>query len=293
MNRVVLACFICFLLSCERAIEFAPKHAEPKLVVEGVIEDGKYPVVYLSRSLKYFSAISTADLVGSFVRNATVTVSDGHLSQTLHEHELQVGPQTSIIYYTVDTSNPDAAFKGKIGGTYTLRINDGGNEYEAHTTIPPLAKTISRLYYLEDVDEDDSAKVMLFAEFIDPPGYGNYTRYFTKTGDGPFLSGLNSVFDDQVVDGQTYNMQVEQGVDRNSDIDFEEYAFFYKGDDITVKYCNIDKAVYDFWRTMEYSYLSIGNPFASPTRVRGNISNGALGYFGGYAVQYSKIVIPE
>ncbi len=44
---------------------------------------------------------------------------------------------------------------------------------------------------------------------------------------------------------------------------------------------------------MEYSYQSIGNPFSSPTKVRGNISNGALGYFGGYAVQYIGITIPD
>ncbi len=29
-----------------------------------------------------------------------------------------------------------------------------------------------------------------------------------------------------VVDGQTYELQIEHGVDRNSDIDFEEYSFF-------------------------------------------------------------------
>jgi hypothetical protein len=43
---------------------------------------------------------------------------------------------------------------------------------------------------------------------------------------------------------------------------------------------------------MEFTYLSVGNPFSSPTRVLSNISNGALGYFGGYASQYKTIVIP-
>jgi hypothetical protein len=43
---------------------------------------------------------------------------------------------------------------------------------------------------------------------------------------------------------------------------------------------------------MEFNYSSIGNPFSSPTKVLGNIKGGALGYFGGYAVQYSTIVIP-
>jgi hypothetical protein len=56
---------------------------------------------------------------------------------------------------------------------------------------------------------------------------------------------------------------------------------------------NIDKATYDFWRTMEYSYYSIGNPFSTTTKVINNISNGALGYFGGYASQYRTIIIPK
>jgi hypothetical protein len=59
-----------------------------------------------------------------------------------------------------------------------------------------------------------------------------------------------------------------------------------------VKFTNIDKATFDFWRTMEYSYSSIGNPFASPTTVQGNIK-GALGYFGGYAAQYKRLIIPR
>jgi len=44
---------------------------------------------------------------------------------------------------------------------------------------------------------------------------------------------------------------------------------------------------------MEFSYSSIGNPFSSPTKVLGNISDGALGYFGGYASQFRTIVIPK
>jgi hypothetical protein len=44
---------------------------------------------------------------------------------------------------------------------------------------------------------------------------------------------------------------------------------------------------------MEFNYGSTGNPFASPNKVLGNISNGALGYFGGYANQFKTIIIPR
>jgi hypothetical protein len=44
---------------------------------------------------------------------------------------------------------------------------------------------------------------------------------------------------------------------------------------------------------MEFTYASVGNPFSSPTKVLSNINGGALGYFGGYAAQFKRIVIPQ
>ncbi|MBO9571208.1 MAG: DUF4249 domain-containing protein [Chitinophagaceae bacterium] len=278
--------------SCEKPIDFTPNNPEAKLVVEATIETGEYPVVYLTRSLDFFNKLDPSDLQGSFVHNAIVKISNGEKTHQLKEKE-EVLDGVSFFYYAIDSSNLSTAFMGKTETEYSLEIDVDGEKYTATTTIPALTKTIEKLYYEENIDKEDSGKVALYGEFYDPSGFGNYTRYFTSTNNYPFLPGLNSVFDDQVVDGQVYDLQIEQGVDRNSDIDFEEYSFFRKGDDITVKFCNIDKGVYDFWRTMEYTYQSIGNPFSTPTKVLGNISNGALGYFGGYAVQYVRITIPE
>ncbi len=126
----------------------------------------------------------------------------------------------------------------------------------------------------------------------DPSGFGDYIRYFTKRNSEPFYPGLNSIFDDQVIDGTSYEIQVERGIPRTGTIP-DGYSFFDKGDVITLKLCNIDKATYDFWRTMEFSYASVGNPFSSPTKVVNNISSGGLGYFGGYAAQYRTIIIPQ
>jgi hypothetical protein len=100
------------------------------------------------------------------------------------------------------------------------------------------------------------------------------------------------VFDDLIIDGTTYELQIDPGINRNAERKEEEH-FFNKGDTVTFKLANINKTTFDFWRTMEYSYASIGNPFATPVKVLGNISNGALGYFGGYASQYHTLVIPR
>lgn len=285
--------FLLAFTSCEKAITFTPASQDPKLVVEGIIEQGEYPTVYLTTSLDFFNTISPEALKGSFVRNAEITISNGTSTETLKEYQVRVSGDTLLYYYSVDTTNGREGMRGENGKAYQLKIKSNGQEYAANTTIPYPIKTIDSLYYYESVNPLDTNKVVLFGRFNDPPGLGNYIRYFTNVNGGLYLPGLNSVYDDQIVDGKKYNVQIERGVNRNEEIDFETYSYFSRGDIISVKFCNIDKAVFDFWRTMEYSYSSIGNPFSSPTKVMGNISNGALGYFGGYAVQYVSIIIPE
>jgi len=296
LHRMKFFYFILFslqLCSCERAITFPPDVQEPKLVVEGIIESGQKPVVYLTRSLDFFSTISREQLAGSFVRNAQVRITDGVNTELLKEYEIQVTNDTLIYYYSIDTTGGRIGMKGVEGTIYHLNIQTDSKEYTATTTIPVLTKTLDSLYFYPAVVQDDPNKVVLYGRFNDPPGLGNYVRYFTNVNNSLYLPGLNSVFDDQVVDGKKYNVQIERGVDRNQDVNLDDYSYFNRGDIISIKFCNIDKAVFDFWRTMEYSYASIGNPFSSPTKVVGNVSNGALGYFGGYAVQYTSIIIPE
>jgi hypothetical protein len=285
--------FTVLCVSCEKKIQFTPRDQEAKLVVDASIENGKKPIVFLTTSLNFFNNISVDKLVNSFVQHATVKISNGEKTHTLREFRVDAGNGYFLYYYSTDSSNGGTSLEGEQGKTYSLQILTDGKEYTATTTIPHLKKKIETLYFEGNVDPKDSTKVILYGIFFDPQGYGDYTRYYTKTNSGPYYPGLNSVFDDQVTDGKKYKVQIEKGVNRNETIDFQEYSFFHKGDTVTVKYCDIDKGVYDFWRTMEYSYSSIGNPFSSPTKVKGNISNGGLGYFGGYAVQYSSIIIPE
>lgn len=293
LKFVFFVCISLLFFSCERAISFAPKNAEPALVVEGIIENGEYPTVYLSKSLNFFSTISIDLLANSFIRNAEITISNGTLTHKLKEYAIPVTNGYTLYYYSIDSSQLSTAFKGEFQKAYSMIIKVDGKQYSANTTIPALAKTIDSLWWQKAPNNPDSNKVVIFGRTTDPPGFGNYIRYFTEVNGEGFFPGLNSVFDDKIVDGKTYTVQIEKGVDRNEEIDFDNYSYFEKGDSVKVKLTNIDKSCYDFWRTMEYSYSSIGNPFSTPTKVLSNINGGGLGYFGGYAVQYLSIVIPK
>jgi len=291
--RYLLVLFLLIVMTaCEKAVNFKLKETENSVVVDAFIENGQGPVVVLSKSLDYFSKITPDILANSFIHGAQVYVSNGTKTHQLKEYGVPAGSGYTIYYYTIDAANPSTAFMGELNTSYNLRILINGKEYTATTTIPALAKTIDSLWWKKAPANPDTNKVVLMSRTTDPPGFGNYIRYYTKVNDSLFFAPPASVFDDQIVDGTTYEVEVEHGVDRNQKIDFENYSFFQRGDTVTVKFTNIDKNTYDFWRTMEFSYASIGNPFSSPTKVLGNVK-GALGYFGGYAVQYRTIIIPK
>ncbi len=296
MKRVIILSLMVFfagLVACEKDINITPPDLAPKLVVDAQIESGAQPIVILTTSLNYFSTIDTAELNNSFVRNAKVTLSDGTKTSQLKLIDIKV-QGFRLVYYTNDPANPSGAFIGTYGKTYQLKIELNGQNYLSITTIPLLTKTIDSMWSkpVPNRPIEDSFRV-ISAKISDPVGLGNYIRYFTKINKQDFLPGYNSVFDDNVIDGKVYTVDIPKGVDKNFPIERENYGFYKKGDTVSVKYSNIDKATYDFWRTWEYTYQSVGNPFASPGVVNGNVSNGALGAFCGYASSIKNIIIPK
>lgn len=285
---------IVLFTGCEKDINLSINNQAPVLVVDAQIENGKPPVVALSTSLNFFSAISPAELAASFVHNAHVTVSDGTKTVTLKEYSVTDSAGFKVYYYSVNPVSADSVITGALNTGYQLNITTGGNNYSASTTIPPIAKVIDSLWWKTAPNNPDTNRCVMWGKFTDPKGFGNYIRYFTKVNSQQYLPGANSVFDDQFTDGNTYDLSFDMGTDKNAiDPDRDDFGFAHRGDTVTVKFCNIDKATYDFWRTWEFSYQSYNNPFSSPVKVIGNISNGALGAFSGYAAMYKTVIIPK
>ena len=293
LRRLLCGILLLTLVACEKKVDFAPENVTSKLVVDGEIENGRPPVISITRSLGYFSNVNPSIASSQFVRNAIVRISDGTRTHQLKEYAQQVSSTITFYYYSNDPASPSTAVVGAFGKQYQLEIIVGAERYTATTTIPLLTKTLDSIWWKKAPNNPDSSKVVVMSTVTDPPGLGNYIRYFTQRNREPYFPGANSVFDDQIVDGRTYEVQIDKGVDRNTETAFEDYGFFNRGDTVTVKLCNIDKASYDFWRTWEFSFQSIGNPFSAPTKVLGNISNNALGAFCGYAAQYKTVVIPK
>ena len=289
MKFCALLFAVIFLSACEKDVTLKLDDAVPLLVVDGQIEDGQPPIIVLTKSLGYFSKIDAQTLAGTFVRNAEVFISNGILTHKLKEYATPLAPGFTGYFYSNDNLNPSTAFLGQLNKTYSLRVVAEGKEYTSTTFIPTNAITLDSIYTRPAPLNPDTSKRTLQLKSTDPAGLGNYGRYFTKKNSGTFLPGENSVFDDQVIDGSTFTVQLPQGIDRNNPPKADS-SFFKRGDTITLKYCNIPQSAYVFWSTWEFAFQGIGNPFSQPNKVLGNISNGALGAFCGYAVKYKTII---
>ncbi|MEX6686703.1 DUF4249 domain-containing protein [Danxiaibacter flavus] len=295
---IFLVFFINWFCSCEKTIHLTVADQPAKLVVDGSIENGQQPLIFLSTSLNYFSTITPEELASSFVHDAVVTISDGIKTVRLKEFSYKdsVSGYTGY-FYTTDPLLPSQAFRGKVNTTYSLQIQTPDSiTYTASTTIPAIAKKCDSLWWLPaPAANDDTTLAVVMGRFTDPPGLGNYVRGYTRVNSEPFYPPANSVFDDQFTDGTTYDFQIVKGQRKGGSNTFNNDTddFFHRGDTVTLRLSNIDKATYDFWRTWEFSYQSVGNPFASPTKVLSNISGNALGVFAGYGSQYKTIVIPK
>lgn len=289
MKYVWLIALAVWCSGCEKNVDFKLNNTTPSLVVDAQIEDGQPPFVVLTKSLGYFNKIDPQLLANSFVRNAEVFVTNGIKTHKLVEYPIPITSTYTAYVYSNNLLAPTTSFVGEIGKSYQLLVKVDGIEYRATTNIPPLLFTLDSIWVKNIPADTIVTRRNLFFRSTDPPGLGNSGRYFTKKNSEQFLPGENSVFDDQIVDGTSFNSQIPQGIDRNNRAPSSN-NFFKVGDTITLKWCNIPRSTYNFWNTWEFAAQSIGNPFAQPNKVIGNISNNALGAFCGYSVVQKTIV---
>jgi len=290
MKKIGVFFLLLVFSGCEKDIHFDLDQAPPVMVVDASIENNKPPQVILTRSFSFFDQINPQILESSFIHDAEVYVSNGTFTHKLKEYAIPIIPGYTAYLYSIDSSQLATAFLGELNHNYSLRIVADGKEYLSQTTIPGLNEVPDSVYFKRAPFMEDTTLRVMYVRAHDPEGLGNYVRYFTKRNSGPFLPGQNSVFSDEVIDGTTWDVLFPQGINRN-DPPKADSNFYHKGDTVTLKFCNIDKATYTFWNTWEFAFQSIGNPFAQPNTVVGNISNNALGVFCGYAAWFGTQVV--
>lgn len=307
---VVLA----LLLSCEKEVAINLPSVEARLVVEGKIDLNANPIIILSKTTGYFDPSDLNSVAETFIDDATITISNGTttsvmtkicsgslsppLQQALAD---QLGISVAILQNHNICGYTDAMI-GEEGKSYTISINWEGENYNSTTKIPALVPLDSVWF---EVQGTLDSLGYTWALLSDPPQRGNAYRWFYKRinkytygfangeqKDLNFMAPPSSVFEDEFFNGLTFDFAYNRsGDNKNIDDDFGvESGYFKKGDTVIVKFCTIDKGVYKFINESEIQVASAGSPFAAPSNVTSNISNGALGLWAGYGVTFDTII---
>ncbi|MCW3122932.1 MAG: hypothetical protein JWQ38_2424 [Flavipsychrobacter sp.] len=293
LQLLIIGLIIVTLTSCQKEVHIDLGTSPTQIVVEGQIENGQPPFVLLTSTLSFFSNIDLKSLEKSFIHNAVVTVSNGSKTMTLREYSLDTAG-SKFYAYTIDTANFSNLFVGEIGKSYTLTVTSNGNTYTSVTKIP-APKDVDTLWFAEPEFKNDKTPgnaQQLFANYTDPDTPGNYVRYYTqRNGKGFYPVGI---FSDEIVNGKVIsNISLIAGYEHTVDANGDSLRYFYPGDTVTLKWCEIDKGVYTFWNTDQFAANAVGNPFASPINTTSNISNGALGVWAGYGSILKTIIVPH
>ena len=286
------ALIILVFLGCEKEITVDLPHHDPIPVIEGGIEQGGYPWVYISRTAGYFDKFDSLVFINMIDTSATVIVSNGIIADTLI---MSLDFFQFPFFKYVGTK-----FTGVVGGNYNLTVITGGKTYTATTTIPQPV-SLDSLSFKPEIGIDTLGFVWMY--LVDPPGC-NYYRIFTKVigKDSVWLHPFPSTTDDKYFNNQKAEYSLYRGRnplednlydDNDLSADGVPRWYFRSSETVAVKFCSLDKEHYDFWYSVEQQYMTDGNPFASPVSVTTNIQGGAVGVWGGYGVFIDTINIPQ
>jgi hypothetical protein len=258
---------------------------DPKIVIEGWIENGQPAKVIITKSAPYFDPIDSATLANSLVTNATVTVSDGFSTETL---SLGFNPEAFPYIMYMGSS-----IIGEAGKTYSLSVTVDGATYTSQTTIlQPIY--LDSLWFKLDADKDSLGYI--YGIGTDPAESADYYRLFTKRlgRDAGYVPMVGSTWEDKYFNGQQFTFYIFRGEasylieDQGNE---EEFGYFRIGDTVVTKLARIPQPVYAFWYAAESEIFAGGNPFTSPSIIPSNIEGGALGVWSGYGASMDTIII--
>ena len=283
--------------ACETEIDVDLPDYEPKLVIEGTIENDQPAIVMLSRSIPYFANIDFAYISDNMVipdAEVTVTSSDGDRDSLI----FQFCPEAPLFLAYVSPT-----LRGRENTSYTLTVKYGGKEYCAVTTIPHSFDLDSLWFsYPSDIINKDTMRTVRVL-MTDDANETNYYRFQVKVScpkftDRLWISTMPVAFDDKTFNGITFNYELERfGITMLHGVgmsDAQSQAArrltFRPGDTVYVKHSLMDYNTYRFMSTGGSEAIIGSNPFTNPAPVFSNIEgDNVLGAWCGFASKVDKI----
>lgn len=277
-----LILIILVLQACNPDPSFEIRGYTEKIIVEGYIESGQYPRVYVSRNIPLSVDPDSVNYINYIIRVAKVTISDGTQTEVL----MSDWDRTKFPPF----SYRGTSLKGVAGKTYTLKVEVGGYTVEGRTTIPEA----TGIQQISVVAAPEAGLKQLMLTMNLTSGKKTAFRIFTlkkknkQYTESPFL--YNSDFNLQGV--QTWPVFASP---EKNDPAFSEGNFFASGDTIMIRVSEIDSTSTVFFRGMSLmSGNGIGKNYFTGEKeaLKSNITSPGFGIWWGGAVGYYQYIVP-
>ncbi len=297
-----LSLLIMGLNSCSKEVKIDIPGFEEQVVIDGSIETGTPAIIFLSNTRDIYAPTDINSYLSGFISGATVTVSNGSITDTLTEictDNLPAGFESiaeEFFGLPIDQlvnlhlcAYVSTGLVGEVGKTYTLKVIHNDKTYTSSTKIEnPTA--LDNFFWKEQTNLPGYG--FSWAKITDSPVMGDAYRWEVKNlGDLFYSKPFQPFTDDRFYNGLTFEFSVENPMSfRDSTIE-DQYRGYYKlGDTIVVKFSKLGKKEFQFFEKKYNQIYSGGNPFATPTNIPTNIEGGALGIWAGFSPWYDTLI---
>ncbi|AHM61126.1 hypothetical protein D770_14360 [Flammeovirgaceae bacterium 311] len=248
------------LTACEKVIEVDLNSASPRYVIEGIVTDGTGPHQVRITQTKNFDESNTFDGIDF----AEVIISDN-------------AGNSEILAYAGDGIYQTSTLEGVPGRIYALRASIDGETFTSVSAMPEPA-VFDSLYIETFTTFRDPVKIP-YISYSDTPGLKNYYRHIL------YINGLRAPSIYINTDERNDGGQLERALPyfRGNEEDRLK-----AGDVVTVELQTIERAVYDYFFSLDQT---IEQDAATPANPVSNITGGALGYFSAHSVQSNTVVV--
>jgi len=260
---LILFGYIMLSASCEDVIEINLDNMEPKLVIEGVINDSDDQcIIKLSKTTDFFNPQTNPTVPDAVI---TLTNNDGTI---VNFAETEPG-----VYLGKNV-------QAKSNINYTLNILSEGKIYTANATIPQKVNIDSVTCNYNPQSIIYEVGYVVSCHFSDPEEIRNFYRLKTyKISDGTRAKYSKEIYDDELSDGNNVILRWSNEV-------------YQQSDTVVVELYTLDVRTYDYYKTLfQISGGSEMMSMTTPANPTTNISSGALGYFGAYSISRDTIII--
>jgi hypothetical protein len=267
------------LISCQTDLDYVVRGYTEKIIVEGKIESGQDPIVYLSLNIPLWQEVDSASIINYIIRDAKITISDGEKTEIMTAR----WDRTNFLphYYRA------TSIKGEEGKTYSLVIEKGGYTLYASTTIPYGFAIHDIKSKPTDVDSLRTIELTINAGEDNNKSYRIFSK---KKKDNRFIE-TPVLFNSSLT--QSGNIKIDLSPNpEKKDSSFNEGRRFMKGDTVDVKICAIDSVSTMFYKDLSMFSVKGGNIFISEVKpLNSNISYPGFGIWCGQATKTVRYVV--